>query len=401
MRNLARFGLVILSVVLGLVFLFELIRFFAELNVSPLHYVIEDAVILLASAAGIAGCLLKLRRMRATQDAQSPLPVPAGPLVVPVQKVGIAIFVAAGGLFVWLGLMAFLLSWHFQYPLALSLLTTLMLCALTFRKIFSADYYLRIDQAGLHHYRVGTIPWSDVSGIRINSFTTRGFTKYFFVVMVNRPDRYADRLRAWFQVFHRMTLRRQHALTFPLQMARGKPAHIFEAAVRFRSAVSPPALTGWEGSRKDLLPLMKWMQEHPLTVGMDQERALMGQRIASTMAASYGGWNRLDNLETVKLRAEMSALSQTKIALIHARIDQSIANSEPGRMHGGRDAAARDAEREFTESADGRRLATLQSQLQTQVASAQRRQLWQVVIVVIVMVIFYVGMMLLKHGAAH
>ena len=44
-------------------------------------------------------------------------------------------------------------------------------------------------------------------------------------------------------------------------------------------------------------------------------------------------------------------------------------------------------------------MTTLQSQLQTQVVGAQRRQRWQLAILLVVIVAFYVGMFLLKHGA--
>jgi hypothetical protein len=183
-------------------------------------------------------------------------------------------------------------------------------------------------------------------------------------------------------------------------MASGNPMHIFEAAVRFRSATSPPPLTGWEGSRDALAPLMRWMQEHPVEVGMDQEVALMGQRIANTMAASYGGWTHLDTLEMAALRAEMKTLERAKFDSTESRRHQAFLASPPADQATANrifNEATGHAEREFGQSTDGRRLAELQAKLQSQVRDSARRELWQGAVILIVFLALWLGFKLLNR----
>jgi len=269
-------------------------------------------------------------------------------------------------------------------------------------KIFTAEYFLRIDQAGLHHYRIGDIPWPDVSGIRIGSVTVKGNTKYHLMVMIKRPDRYADRFGSWFMFVQRKTLQEKHTLAIPLQMANGNPVYVFEAAVRFRATVSPPAITGWDGNRDALAPLARWLQNNPLNVDRGKDAAYMTQRILNTMAASYGGWTHLDTPEMAAKRAEMKILTQAKFDLLTARENQALTSSPPQDVASAQQIlgeATRNAEREFLQSADGRRLTELESQLQSQVATSARRERWQVAVALIVIFAIYIGLTLLRHSS--
>jgi hypothetical protein len=118
------------------------------------------------------------------------------------------------------------------------------------------------------------------------------------------------------------------------------------------------------------------------------------------MAASYGGWTRLDTPEMAAQRVERDALARAKSELVQSRQKQSVSDKRPeddAALGSVMEEAARQAETEFQQGTDGRRLVELESQLRKEVATSARREQWQIAVVAILFIAGYIAIKLLNH----
>lgn len=260
MHTLARLGLVILAIAFGVGFLFEVLRFFAELNESPLHYVLEDVGIGLACAAGFAACSKKYQQIGVAQRAQAAANAAASShmafsgsrLEADANKLfSIVVFLIVAAIFL---LPCFLVWIQPAADVRLIILAVLGPLVVVYLGLFLLANFragkptLVMDAYAFDHAWYGPIRWDQVLGMRLLEIKrSRASKQYVLTMCVAKPGRYLQQM-PWVM---RMFLTRQRLdaavgdLRIPLNILNQPAALIKAAALTFRRRVSPPLLEFW------------------------------------------------------------------------------------------------------------------------------------------------------------
>jgi hypothetical protein len=258
MRNLARLGLVILAVVLGLVVLFELVRIFVELNLSaPLSTVIRDAAITLACVAGFAVCWLKSRQIGKAQDAEAAAVVAKIAQGFKGSRLEATVSKTAWVLIALVMLLILVIptgvAWLEPSPRTIAIATLCLLCGVFAGGMFVGYFRagkptLVMDGHAFDHAWYGPIRWDQIHGIVLQEIKgQRGGTQQILVMGVAKPGRYLQQTPWVMRLF--LTRKRRDAavgdLRIPLKLLNQPAALIHAAALELRGRVSPPLLKFW------------------------------------------------------------------------------------------------------------------------------------------------------------
>jgi hypothetical protein len=321
------------------------------------------------------------RKPQASADAY-PLRDSVGALDAPMHRSGVVMLAAITAGMLWMGALAMGSALHWPYAGWIALALSLPPACWLFAAPLQADQYIRIGPKGIDHYRMGTIQWADIDGIRMWSITVKGQTKHNLVIHLAHPTRYLDRF-SWRNPFRRVLLQRRAELRFPLQWTRTNPIDIFETATRFRSAIQPPAMTGWEGDANAMVTTMRWLAAQPVARMANSEAIPSMQarfeRMVALNSAMAGGWSSIDTPEMAKQRLEMIRIGDRvrsdESARMRIEIEKTLGGGVPAEL----DFAAMNARiRADTQSTSaGQTLQQMSSRLGDLTASRRRRQRWQ------------------------
>ena len=298
MRNVARLGLVILAVVLGLVVLFELIRIVVGLNVSsPLPSVIRDAAIALACIAGFVGCCLKYRQIGQVQAAElaaslgkdgrpefkgNRLEAGASKIMIGAVLLLVVVALSFGAFRVWIA--------PTPGTIVLTALGAVVAVYLigTFLAYFrSGKPTLVMDSYSLDFAWYGPIRWDQINGIQLLEVGgSRGRTQHILLLGVIKPGRYLQQM-PW-TMRHFVTRKRMDAdvgeLRIPLNALNQPAPLIISAALALRNRVSPAMPTLWHaGMSAEQIALQRetdatLSRMEQLSSSLDAKNAPLGAR---------------------------------------------------------------------------------------------------------------------------
>jgi hypothetical protein len=315
MRNLARLGLVILAVVLGLVVLFELVRILIELNLSaPLTMVIRDAAIVLACTAGFAGCCLKYRQIGKAQEAEATAAAvrtaqafKGSRLEADARKPLMAVlFLLIAAIFLFPSFLAWMTPSVKMIVIAvLGIAGTAYVGAVLLSYFRSGKPTLVIDGYALDHAWYGPIRWDQIHGLMLQEFKgQRGGTQQILLLGVAKPGRYLQQMPWVMRVFQ--TRKRRDAavgdLRIPLKVLDQPAALIHAAALELRGRVSPPLLKHW-------YPAMSVEQ-----IAMQRETETILERMEQLSASAP----LADASSSMREAEEMNRLSETLMKNLEA-----------------------------------------------------------------------------------
>ena len=251
MRLLARVGLLLLAVVFIAIFLFGAFRFFHELGISPLRYLLEDLLVAVAGALGFAACLMKSRKLEQQQRAELDAVVfTASRFEANMRKWPMLLW----GALLLMGLAALGLSLAKNpFDAAGTLLTSsFVLLMLALMPIMLAQYRsgkssLVMDGFALDHVLYGPIRWDQIQGAHLGEIVLRGRKIHRLHLLVTKPGRYLTNA-PWLQRLF-LTQKRREApfgeIVLPIQNLDQPPTLVLKALLALRSRVSPPLLAGW------------------------------------------------------------------------------------------------------------------------------------------------------------
>jgi hypothetical protein len=243
------------------------LRLKAELGYSPLHYVIEDALVLAAGILGIVAAVARVRRANADTAAAAAAVALAASLerlppgvrcfevrARPARLVAIALIalllVAVGvgmGAMAWSPRASGALAWSLA-----CLATAAGLSWFVLRQAPWARPALRLDAEGVTHWFRGSVRWADVIGLRLDW------------IVVPRGGR-VPMLFLGLNPGVPVPANPRHLIAGPpgvwalnLRGLDQSPERIEAAALELRDGVLPPRLPGWhQALRPDTLAAMQ------------------------------------------------------------------------------------------------------------------------------------------------
>jgi hypothetical protein len=309
-----------------------------------------------------------------------------GPVEIRVRPMGaIGQLLAA---FIIIGLLASVPTriLHAPHPLALAAAIALVLALFSRWPLLSRRPYLRIDAAGIEHFRLGRVPWPDIEGIGMTAFPVRNRLPHTLHFNVVDPSAYLGRCGP-FGVSLRALLSRRRMILMPLGFTDADPLQAFEAATRFRSAFAPPAVTGWEGTLDATLDASflfppRRMSNGALSQSQEDRRI---ERAAFLAIAIGGGWTSWDTPDVARKRVEAAKLRAVveadQAARFIAQVDSMVASGNPADLSR-LDAVMVQASLDSHATSAGRRLQRMEGDLDA--AVARRIRFWQVLITILV-----------------
>lgn len=326
MRGLARVALLLLGIACSLVLLYGVLRFISELGISPVRFLIEDALLALAGAAGLTACVLGWRRLQAAAEAQAAVgrPVFEGSrLEAGLKPLRVFVIVLLGAALSGLGWLMFNASMSGSKPVEVTeLLSGLALIASGLGCLAWVWWMYRpgraslvVDGSGIDHPWFGLVPWNRVHGIHLQHTTGR-HESHCLVLRVSQPGQFlgAGRLPGIFASRARKEAR-MGALQLPLDLFKCDPALIHEAALKFRNALQLPLLTTW----------------HPAWSEAQAERQSALQANLSRMEEINSSIERGEPIE--RFQSEMRQLSEDVLGQAKATRDEFQRFQDKGRRH--------------------------------------------------------------------
>lgn len=325
MRSLARVGLLLVGIACSLVLLYGVLRFMTELGVSPVRFLIEDALVALAGAAGLTACVLGWRRVRAAA-AQATAVRPAfegSRLEAGLKPMRVFGIVLLGAALSGLGWLMFNASMSGSKPVdvtqwlsGLALIASGLGClAWVWSMYRPGRASLLVDGSGIDHPWFGLVPWNRVHGIHLQHTTGR-HESHSLVLRVSQPGQFlgAGRLPGIFASRARKEAR-MGALQLPLDLFKCDPALIHEAALKFRNALQLPLLAAW----------------HPMWSEAQAERQGALQANLSRMEEINASIERGEPIE--RFQSEMRDLSEAVLGQAEATRDEFQKFQDTGRRH--------------------------------------------------------------------
>ena len=326
MRSLARVGLLLLGIAGSLVLLYGVLRFITELGVSPVRFLIEDALVALAGAAGLTASILGWRRIRAVTEARASSGRPAfegsrlEAGLKPMRAFGIMLlgFALSG-----LGVIMFNSLIANSKPVDWTeLLVSLVLIPAGLGCLAGVWWMYRpgkpslvLDSSGIDHAWYGLVPWNRVHAIYLQHTTGR-YESHRLKLRVSQPGQFlgAGRLPGIFASRARREAR-MGALQLPLDLLNCDPALIHEAALKLRNDVQPPLLAFW----------------HPWWSEAQVERQCALQANLSRMEQINSSIERGEPIK--HFESEMQRLSEDVLGQAEATRDEFQKFQDTGRRH--------------------------------------------------------------------
>lgn len=326
MRGLARIGLLLLGIACSLVLLYGVLRFITELGISPMRFLIEDALVALAGAAGLTASVLGWRRLQAAAKARAPAARPTfegSRLEAGLKPMRVFAILLGGAALGGLGWLMFNASMGGSKPVdatlwlsGLTLIAAGLGClALVWSFYRPGRASLVVDGQGIDHAWFGLVPWNRVTGIHLQHTIGR-HESHCLVLRVSEPGQFlgAGRLPGIFASRVRKEAR-MGALHLPLDMFKCDPALIHEAALKFRSSLQLPFLTTW----------------HPAFSEAQAERQLALQANLSRIEEISSSIERGEPIE--RFQSEMQHLSEDVLGQAEATRDEFQQFQDKGRRH--------------------------------------------------------------------
>ena len=333
-------GWLALACVSSLVSLYGFLRFANELGISPLHFVVEDALFALLGVLAAWASVARLRRARARLRAarswvgilESPehalahgddsarsevagfqgthFETTATATHLLVQSVAAAVLLAVGCFLVAGAMLGKDLIWPWVLGLVL-LYSGLALLASTLRVHLSARPTIRMDATGFEHILFGAVPWAGVEDVRLGWVPGVRGSPRRILELVLAPDVRVTGRPFWLLGWHPKA-----RLQVPVRWLDQPPEQIEAAAVALRARGGPPrseaplpfSSPAWREGLREQARVLARLEEIGRETGYSEAGVAETLQLLETLDASMVQSRAARGIEQQRLRRRVTAM---------------------------------------------------------------------------------------------